>query len=559
MKRATRETTPAVRTPALCPRRAAWPIGVAALAAGVLLAGPGAVRQADAVPQTISVSGSLRTVGGGAVADGDYILSFQVFDVPDGGQALWQEGPAVVTVASGRFAWTLGGATPLGPLALAAVGPLWLEVQVGNDPPLPRAPFASVLTALRASLADQLACSGCVTTDHLAAAVLAPYAKQATLAAVATTGSFYDLVDAPLLSAVALTGQYADLEGLPALSDLALAATETQCPAGQVVTGVGFGGALECTSVADGNGDIAPTSLKVPSGTKPPSVCDAAHAGHIYLNSTLGAFYGCTGTTWAPMSSLTLPMSCAEHLAMDPALQSGTFDIDPDGTGPLGPSEVACDMDSLGGGWTMLVRLNTNDGTSRVYGDTAFWDSPVAVGSLSGDLDWIAAAANGLGFTEIRLVYDYAGPASIAAVYKNAGNTKSLRENLNLPSQNTNPVWARTSASSALAEAFFGPELRFQTVGNDPGGQGTDYSRIWFNLTAVSACNQGGSIGHIGDAGTNNWTWEVARGSDLDASGCQHNTFKLGLGANYDPKSWGGTPIEPQALYSDGVMRIYVR
>lgn len=41
---------------------------------------------------------------------------------------------------------------------------------------------------------------------------------------------------------------------------------------------------------------------------------------------------------------------------------------------------------------------------------------------------------------------------------------------------------------------------------------GNDYSRIFYNSTnTLSACNQGGSIGHIGDYGSNNWNWEVAR------------------------------------------------
>jgi hypothetical protein len=78
-------------------------------------------------------------------------------------------------------------------------------------------------------------------------------------------------------------------------------------------------------------------------------------------------------------------------------------------------------------------------------------------------------------------------------------------------------------------------------------------------LVGVGACNQGGSIGHIGDAGSNNWTWEVARGSDLDPVGCQHNTYRLGVGTNYDRKSWGVTDVQPVAFYNEGVMTLSVK
>ncbi len=538
-----------------------------------------------AVPQTVAVQAALHSLAGGPVADGDYILSFSLFVAETGGEALWTEGPSVVTVGGGHFTWALGNKAPLAAVIGAADGPLWLEARVGNDPPLARRALASVTTALRAAVADAISCSGCVTADHLAAEVLAPYVKQASLpkvalsgayadleglpafAKVAMTGSYFDLGDLPQFAAVAMSGNYNDLEGLPSFAKVATtgawadvagkpvtAAVGTACGAGKFVVGLSEDGTLDCAPAADPNGALAPASLVLPSHDAPPFPCDAGHAGHVYLHAKQGAFYGCNGKLWAPMTAAAASTSCAALLANNPGLESGIYEIDPDGSGAVAPSEVYCDMTNGGGGWTLLVRLNTNDATSRVYGDNAFWDAANGVGKLDGNDDWMAPAAASLGFTELRLVYDYKGPATISAHYKHAGNTDSLRKNLGLAPSNANPAWARTASSAGVADAFFGTVLRFQTIGND-----NDNSRIWYNLVPVAACNQGGSIGHIGDAGSNGWTWEVARGSDLDPGDCQHNTYKLGLGSNYDKKSWGGTPIEPAALYSEGVMRIFVR
>ncbi len=47
------------------------------------------------------------------------------------------------------------------------------------------------------------------------------------------------------------------------------------------------------------------------------------------------------------------PADCAEALALDSGAVSGTFAIDPDGDGV--PTDVSCDMDSDGGGWTVLA------------------------------------------------------------------------------------------------------------------------------------------------------------------------------------------------------------
>lgn len=683
-----------------------------------------------AVPTTMGVEGAIVSSAGGPAADGNYALTFSLLDGP-AGNPVWTEQGLTVTVKGGQFATALGVKTPLG--AAVFSGDRWLQVQVGQDPPMPTQQVRAVALALRAATADALDCSGCVKAAQLDPAVLSGYAKSSDLAGLAQKsdlsgfaqkGDLADYVKAASLAKVAGTGAYADLLGTPKLADVAtsgaygdlgglpvLAKVGATCGSGLVMKGIKADGSYECVSgslsaadlpknaldivsngqltnkfsqvfastavpidiadnlpagVADGivvpdvgtaialtvsvkltnsdvskvritlfdpagaahtlydqngkgtaldltfpapdavvKGDLAawvgknpkgtwsisvadlagpggkdgkltawsinvsvlsnqkvasvgllqtPGGLQVQNADKPPVTCGPTTAGYIYFNTATGAFYGCNGKNFVSMSGAANSASCAEILKADPTSKDGIYTIDPDGTGPGAPLDVLCDMTTNGGGWTMLVRLDTNDGATRNFVDNNFWNSPTSIGTLGGGGDYLSAAYDTLPFTQITLKYSYQGPAVVAATFANPANAQSLRKNLNLTGNNANPAWSKAWVNAPLADQFYGPVLRFQTTGND-----TDYSRIWYNLTAVNACNQGGSIGHDGDYPGNDWYWEVARGSDLDAGGCQHNTYRLGLGSNYNKKSWGGTDVQPTAFYSQGVMLILVK
>nr|VFK37621.1 MAG: Fibrinogen beta and gamma chains, C-terminal globular domain [Candidatus Kentron sp. TC]VFK51557.1 MAG: Fibrinogen beta and gamma chains, C-terminal globular domain [Candidatus Kentron sp. TC] len=49
--------------------------------------------------------------------------------------------------------------------------------------------------------------------------------------------------------------------------------------------------------------------------------------------------------------------SCKAIKEGDPLVSSGVYTIDPDGAGPIDPMEVFCDMETDGGGWTLVARM----------------------------------------------------------------------------------------------------------------------------------------------------------------------------------------------------------
>lgn len=85
---------------------------------------------ADAgVPGTISYQGVLTDAGGSAVPDGDYSLTFRLYDTPSGGSHLWEE-TKVVTVSKGIFSAILGA--PSG-ISLPFDDQYYLGISVGGE------------------------------------------------------------------------------------------------------------------------------------------------------------------------------------------------------------------------------------------------------------------------------------------------------------------------------------------------------------------------------------------------------------------------------------------
>jgi cysteine-rich repeat protein len=232
-----------------------------------------AVPGAAAVPGVMQVEGVLTATGGGPVADGEYTMTFKLYAAESGGEAIWFEPALKLPVVGGAFGHVLGAQKALKPEVFAGMAAVWLGVQIDSETELPRKSLMSVPFTLRAAMAEGIDCSGCVSLAHLAPEVLAPYAKTASLAAVATSGKYADLTGAPDLAAyakvvdlvpyaktadlaayaetsalasVALSGAYADLENKPLLAKLG-----ASCGTGLVVKGLKVDGSYECVAAMD--------------------------------------------------------------------------------------------------------------------------------------------------------------------------------------------------------------------------------------------------------------------------------------------------------------------
>lgn len=101
-------------------------------------------------PPLISYQGQLTDPStGDPVADGDYSMTFKIYDAESEGTEVWSE-TRTVAVSGGLFNVLLGSVNPLS--ASHFSGPdRWLEVKVGSDEPMtPRQRIASVPYALQA-------------------------------------------------------------------------------------------------------------------------------------------------------------------------------------------------------------------------------------------------------------------------------------------------------------------------------------------------------------------------------------------------------------------------
>ena len=246
-----------------------------------------AVPVAAAVPTTSAIEGVLLSSGGGPAADGNYTVAISIYGAETGGSAVWTETGVTIAAKGGQFSYQIGSKTPLSAAALS-MPKAWVGIQIGTDPELPRKPLGSSPYALRAAIAEDLECTGCLKAGDLDPGILQPYAKAAdlgayaktadlsayakssdlgayaktsdlssyakaadladyvkatSLAKVAGTGSYNDLKDLPTLAKVATSGSYADLTNQPKLPQLGAA-----CGTDLVMKGIKTDGSYECVA-----------------------------------------------------------------------------------------------------------------------------------------------------------------------------------------------------------------------------------------------------------------------------------------------------------------------
>lgn len=415
---------------------------------------------ASAAPTTLALQGSLRSVGGGPVADGDYPVGVALYDAADAVQPLWSENLLAVSVVSGLFSIDAGASDPAKPLDDSLFVPgaaLWVGVTVGGDPELPRQQLARVPFAHAASVAGlalDVDCSGCVGPGELGAgavtqdaiatgavqnshvaftyagantkggpalaalnadtAAFADEAASAQLAlslgctgCVAATALAADVVDGLVasgkLAKVAQTGAYADLSGGPDLSPYAVKDAPNTFSAPQT-----FGDDVDF-------GANEAKLFRFHNNVGAPAPCTADTVGMAYYDTQDNALRVCNGAQFVtfakalPLGSQGNPAaSCQAILDAGEAAGSGLYWLTLEGAS----SAHYCDMTTEGGGWTLAGVVTNKDGKSWGHASGA-WEDTTTFGSaaIDANADYKGAAFSKLPAKDLMVGFAVEGQA----------------------------------------------------------------------------------------------------------------------------------------------------
>ncbi|MSP92420.1 MAG: hypothetical protein EXR79_11585 [Myxococcales bacterium] len=292
---------------------------VAPLVAAALLFG----AATPALAATVPLSGVLRASAGGPVADGAYVVLLKLYDTKDGALFVWDDAVTNVDVHSGFFHIALGASVgkPLPDSLLTTGKPLWLGVQVGSDPELPRHQLQDVPRAYFAQAAASLECSGCVGTQQLGSgavtaakvgftyagsaskggnaleadhALAADTAKQADSAKEATNAKFANAAKQADSAASAEELKCTGCVGLKHL-DSSVANGFVSTAGGKVKGELAVDGKLALGNSTIAGGKIEVLDLEAVA-------CDGNGLGRVAVGQAKKRLYFCDGTVWQRMA-----------------------------------------------------------------------------------------------------------------------------------------------------------------------------------------------------------------------------------------------------------------
>ncbi len=530
---------------------------------------------ASAAAAVLPAVGVLRTAAGGPVADGDYVLVVRLYDALEAEVPVWEHIILDAAVSDGYFALMIGEAKPIPDALLESGQPLWLQVQVASDPPFPRTPLRDVARAYYAAAAGKglfpyaastepggsatgLDCSGCLVGGHIAAGTIESKHVSFTYAAS-------DSKDGPALNALeadhalaADEAKHADLADSAKVADSATTAEEalvagkamkldcTGCVTAAMLApdmqgawvpaaGGTFAGALTVdaalsvkgatTFAADVDHGWHPSlQFRVQNAAKPPAGCDAAHAGGMYFDTELSALRLCNGQTWLvatafnPIGTQGAPAkSCAAILSADPTSKTGNWWIDPVAADPKDAFEVACDMETEGGGW---IRVQLGSSQNVLMGEESDSNPWRKCGDDSGK--HIEGAA------EAGVVADFSGTAEHEATpsYLNPATGKPFTAaQLTALRGLVTELGNDTRQVASVADDDAGDWENSQSGGHEVYVQGSDAAWKLLSPGENGECGGGSGWPNVGSQAAH-WLWH-----STEAGSASDGQFASGPGA----------------------------
>ncbi len=428
---------------------------VSALAAALAVAAASAIP-AIAEAAVLPVHGVLRSDAGGPVADGTYIFFVSLYDVVDAKEPVWTAPLKNVPVQSGFFAVELGGAdTPALPDGLfTGGGPLWLGVQVGGEPELPRRSLVVAPFAIHAQVAASAAfpwaaaktaggaatgleCVGCVDGLQIANASIdnkkiaftyaasdgkggkakvaefAELAAEASHATLADEAAFAQNANSAAKSTTAdeaLGLQCTGCVSLVALADSTKAAFVSSS-GGKVSGDLEVGGKMTVASeLALGKSPISGGRFQALDTTAAP--CDASVMGQVTIDTGNKRLYFCDGSVWQRLTVCTEVCPPASTVECGKPLANACGDAGScAGSGSMCPDGQSCTAKGCatpGSQQWPAKNCDALHATAPGAKDGSYWIDPDGDGGLDAFQVTCDMSTAGGGWTGIEETTDFA-------------------------------------------------------------------------------------------------------------------------------------------------------